>query len=87
MSSFDALREMRSLIVWTREALEDGAHHPLIVVGAFTVVFLALHPFQDGDGRLSRILTSLLLKAGYAYIPYASLEASSRRTRTPMSWL
>lgn len=73
---FDTPREMQSLVVWTREALADKSQHPLIVVGAFAVVFLAIHPFQDGNGRLSRVLTSLLLlQAGYSYFPYSSLES------------
>ncbi len=67
---------MQDLVVWTRDTLEDKSLHPLIVSGVFTVVFLAIHPFQDGNGRLSRVLTSLLLlKAGYSYIPYSSLES------------
>ena len=50
--------------------------HPLFVIAVFTVVFLEIHPFQDGNGRLSRILTTLLLlQAGYAYVPYSSLES------------
>jgi len=49
--------------------------HPLINVAIFIVVFLEIHPFQDGNGRLSRILTTLLLlRAGYVYVPYSSLE-------------
>lgn len=73
---FEAPDQMQNLVAWARETLEDGSHHPLIVIGVFNVVFLAIHPFQDGNGRLSRVLvTLLLLKAGYSYIPYSSLES------------
>ena len=50
--------------------------HPLLSTAVFIVMFLAIHPFQDGNGRLSRIVTTLLLlQAGYAYVPYSSLES------------
>ncbi|WP_291440733.1 Fic family protein [Desulfovibrio sp.] len=75
-SPFDTPRLMRELIEWTNVALETKSLHPLLVVGVFTVNFLAIHPFQDGNGRLSRILTTLLLlRCGYAYTPYSSLES------------
>jgi len=73
---FDTPLKMEALVKWARETLEDKSLHPLIVVGVFAVTFLAIHPFQDGNGRLSRILTSLLLlKAGYSYIPFSSMES------------
>ena len=72
---FDTPREMEDLVAWTRKAIEEEALHPLLITAVFIVVFLAIHPFQDGNGRLSRVLTTLLLlRAGYAYVPYASLE-------------
>jgi Fic family protein len=74
-SPFDTPREMEALIAWTRKTLDEEALHPLLIVAVFIVTFLAIHPFQDGNGRLSRVLTTLmLLRAGYAYVPYASLE-------------
>lgn len=75
-SPFDTPKKMEDLLKWTREILDDASLHPLVVIGVFAVVFLAIHPFQDGNGRLSRVLTSLLLfKAGYSYIPYSSMES------------
>ena len=72
---FDTPRRMTELVEWLRDARELRRLHPLLVVAVFTVVFLEIHPFQEGNGRLSRLLTTLLLlQAGYAYVPYASLE-------------
>ncbi|SFJ95012.1 Fic family protein [Desulfomicrobium apsheronum] len=73
---FDTPRLMRDLVEWTNHALETKKLHPLLVMGVFAVTFLAIHPFQDGNGRLSRILTTLLLlRCGYSYTPYSSLES------------
>ncbi|SFL31176.1 Fic family protein [Desulfomicrobium norvegicum] len=73
---FDTPHLMRDLVEWTNAALETKKMHPLLVMGIFTVTFLAIHPFQDGNGRLSRILTTLLLlRCGYSYTPYSSLES------------
>jgi Fic family protein len=73
---FDTPRRMTELISWLNEVREARRLHPLIVVAIFVVVFLEIHPFQDGNGRLSRILTTLLLlQAGFSYVPYSSLES------------
>jgi Fic family protein len=73
---FDTPRLMRELVDWVRHARTHEEMHPLLIIAVFTVVFLQIHPFEDGNGRLSRILTTLLLlQAGYAYVPYSSLEA------------
>lgn len=66
---------MTELIDWYNEAINDPKYHKIIVIAAFIVQLLKIHPFQDGNGRLSRILTDmLLLKINYEYIPYISLE-------------
>jgi Fic family protein len=73
---FDTPRLMTELVQSTRNILRKKELHPLLSIAIFIVVFLAIHPFQDGNGRLSRILTTLLLlRAGYAYVPYSSLES------------
>lgn len=73
---FETPLKMQELIDWTNSSLADRFYHPLIVIGIFVVNFLAIHPFQDGNGRLSRALTNLLLlKSGYLYVPYSSTES------------
>jgi len=73
---FDTPRLMAELVAWVNEEREKAHLHPLLVIAIFVVVFLEIHPFQDGNGRLSRALTTLLLlQAGYAYVPYSSLES------------
>lgn len=73
---FDTARLMAELIEWVNESLDQQQLHPLLVTAIFIVVFLEVHPFQDGNGRLSRVLTTLLLlRSGYAYVPYSSLES------------
>jgi Fic family protein len=72
---FDTSRLMQELVSWLKDARDLKRIHPLLIVAIFIVVFLEIHPFQDGNGRLSRVLTTLLLlQAGYAYVPYSSLE-------------
>ena len=73
---FDTPRLMKELVEWTQANLEGDELHPLMSIALFIVVFLEIHPFQDGNGRLSRILTTfLLLRVGYVYVPYSSLES------------
>lgn len=68
-------KEMQELVEWTLQALKEKKFHPLLVIGNFVVEFLQIHPFQDGNGRLSRIVTNLLLlRTGYEYMPYVSHE-------------
>lgn len=72
---FDTPRLMTELITWMKKEREAQRLHPLLIIALWVVVFLEIHPFQDGNGRLSRALTTLLLlQSGYTYVPYSSLE-------------
>lgn len=74
-SPADTPREMESLVSTTVRTIREGELHPLLLIADFILRFLAIHPFQDGNGRLSRILTNLLLlRFGYEYVQYSSLE-------------
>ena len=75
-SPFNTPRLMAELVDWVNGERYKAHLHPLLIIAIFVVVFLEIHPFQDGNGRLSRVLTTLLLlQAGYAYVPYSSLES------------
>jgi len=75
LSPFQTPMVMKDLVQETQRNLDDPDFHPLLAIGEFVVRFLAIHPFQDGNGRLVRILTNLLLlRSGYSYVPYSSLE-------------
>jgi Fic family protein len=75
-SPFQTPIRMTELINWAVQTYSEKKLHPLLTTAIFVIEFLAIHPFQDGNGRLSRVLTTyLLLKQGYAYVPYSSMEA------------
>jgi Fic family protein len=68
-------KEMDDVLMWTKTMLQKHEAHPVLIIANFIFEFLAIHPFHDGNGRLSRALTNLLLlQNGYSYVPYVSLE-------------
>ena len=67
--------EMQALIGWTNERFKKADTHPLITIAVFVYEFLSIHPYQDGNGRLSRLLTTLLMvQQDYKFIQYVSFE-------------
>ena len=76
-------KEMQELADWTKSGQEKSRYHPLLIIGVFVIGFLKIHPFVDGNGRLSRILTNLLmLQGGYGYMPYVSHEKLIEERKT-----
>ena len=68
-------KEMDDLFEWLKERQEKKDLHSLVMIANFIFEFLAIHPFIDGNGRLSRALTNLMmLQNGYGFVPYVSLE-------------
>ena len=76
------VQEMEAIVAWTNQELRKNEIHPLIVISAFVYEFLSIHPYQDGNGRLSRLLTTLLLlKHGYDFMMYASMETEIEKRK------
>lgn len=79
-AGFPTQDAMTALIGWYKS---DNTTHPLVKCALFAYEFVSIHPFQDGNGRLSRLVTILLLlKNGYKWIQYVSFEheIESRKT-------
>jgi Fic family protein len=68
-------KEMEELLLWSNERFKEADMHPVLITAAFVYEFLSIHPYQDGNGRLSRLLTTLLLmQQGYEFTQYVSFE-------------
>lgn len=75
-------KETQELVDWTADAFEKSRFHPLLIIANFIVEFLKIHPFEDGNGRLSRVLTNLLLlRNGYQFVQYVSHEQIVERRK------
>lgn len=73
--AFLTAKEMQELVEWSNNAFEKNRFHHLLIITNFVVEFLKIHPFEDGNGRLSRVLTNLLLlRSGYHFSQYVSHE-------------
>jgi Fic family protein len=67
--------EIKELLEFTIQELGKKDYNPLLIIGNFVFEYLAIHPFQDGNGRSSRVLTNLLLlQTGYTFTPFISHE-------------
>ena len=75
-------KEIEELLLWANERFEKADMHPVLIIAAFVYEFLSIHPYQDGNGRLSRLLTTfLLMKQGYDFIQYVSFEHIIEETK------
>lgn len=78
-------QRMQGLLEWFNSQRQSADLHPLLVIGMFHLLFLNIHPFNDGNGRTCRLLTNLLMvQAGYGYTPFSSLENLIRES--PDAW-
>lgn len=82
VSAFETPRAMEELHRLYARYREEGRVEPLLLVAAYVLDFLCIHPFLDGNGRMARLLSLLLLyKEGYEVGRYISLERVIERQR------
>ncbi|WP_319755922.1 Fic family protein [uncultured Sphaerochaeta sp.] len=79
---FETPQAVHDICVEYQQALEKQVIDPLILIPIFICDFLRIHPFNDGNGRMSRLLTTLLLyKSGYMVGKYISIEKKIEKTK------
>ena len=82
VSAFQTPDAINELCRSFNEAISRGEYDPLILIPMYVMDFLCIHPFNDGNGRISRLLTLLLLyRAGYIVGKYISLEMLIEKTK------
>lgn len=82
VSAFETKGAVEDLCQAFKQAITMGEYDPIILTSMFVLDFLCIHPFNDGNGRLSRLLTLLLLyKSGYLVGKYVSLELLIEQTK------
>ena len=76
-------KEIQESVGWYDWAVAEKFKHPLILIANFIFEYLAIHPFQDGNGRTSRLLTNLmLLRQGYSFTTLVSHERLVEQSKT-----
>lgn len=74
---------VRNLCDSYNRAIKEGVFSPLLLSGAFIFDFVSIHPFNDGNGRMSRLLMLLTMyKAGFDVGKYISIEKSIEETKS-----
>jgi Fic family protein len=82
VSAFETPESMARLCTAFDTALSAGQYDPLLLIPLFILDFLCIHPFNDGNGRMSRLLTLLLLyRSGYIVGKYISIEKNIEDTK------
>lgn len=83
VQAFQTADAMLNLCTRYNDAIEAATYNPLILMPIFILDFLCIHPFNDGNGRMSRLLTLLLLyRAGFIVGKYISIEMLIEKTGT-----